>query len=294
MPVDFTAGSSGDNSDPTTTESGMFAPTPTWERTKKRRFGGRAAPERRSFFSDTPEEAAITGAGAGAATGAMAADAQATDMRSADMGPTTMTTGETAFAGTPSYAQRTTVRKRGSVAPVAIGAGLIVLAGVAAAGWYASQPHDQGVAQLTPGAPGAPVDTGGPVVAQNDTASASATAPAGPMPAAPPARTVSRTTTTHMAAAAPAPIRHRTVTRSVEDQGVNASATVAAPAPRPAPAPIPQAAPVNPAPAPTQAAPVNPTAPADQPAPTQAAPTQPSTPPQTTSPTPAPDQPPPQ
>src|SRR6185503_7431905 len=94
--------------DPTSTESAMFAPIPSWERNKKRR--GKAAGERRSFFSEEPADAAMTGATAGAATGAMASD--------------------TAFAETPTYAERRTTRttrRGGSAAPIAIAAGLIVL-----------------------------------------------------------------------------------------------------------------------------------------------------------------------
>src|SRR5437870_4107440 len=37
MPVDFTAGPEGGSGDPTTSESAMFAPVPSWERNKKRR-----------------------------------------------------------------------------------------------------------------------------------------------------------------------------------------------------------------------------------------------------------------
>src|SRR5436305_1945829 len=109
MPVDFTANPHGENtgdlgSDPNAAEAPMFAPIPTWERNRKRRgsSGGRSgasrAAEPRSFAE--PSDAALTGATAGAATGA--------------------TTSDTAFAGAPTYAdRRTTVRKRGgSAAPM--------------------------------------------------------------------------------------------------------------------------------------------------------------------------------
>src|SRR5947208_9272930 len=54
------------------------------------------------------------------------------------------------FATAPTYATRT-VKKKSSVAPLAIAAGIVAIGGLAAAGWYAIQPHETGMAKLTPG-----------------------------------------------------------------------------------------------------------------------------------------------
>jgi hypothetical protein len=289
MTIDFSA--TPDNS-PTNTESegSMFAPTPAWERSKKRRmFGSRArsadtarvAEEPRSFAAE-PE------------TDTLAGDQRAYAFD--PIGPTDesafASTEEPAFASTPSYAN-VTARRKTSVAPVAIAAGIVLIGGLAATGWYMTQNHTAGVAQLTPGSTDTTTTTTLAAAAQAPTAdaatpqaalpaaSASASAPA----AAPPvAHTTTTRTTTH--SSAPATVTHRATavarakapaSRSAADAGTNASATLpagpqpyqgssaAAPTP-PAATPAPplvlnippattQAAPVQTAPAPTVTAP---------------------------------------
>ena len=292
MTIDF---SSTPDDSPTNTESegSMFAPTPAWERSKKRRmFGGRArspdatrvAEEPRSFAAEAePEPETLAG-----------------DQRAYafdPIGPTDQSafaaTGEPAFAATPSYAG-VTARRKTSVAPVAIAAGIVLIGGLAATGWYMTQSHTAGVAQLTPGSAATTTTTTAVTGDQVQTAenaapqaalpaaSASATAPA----AAAPAPVTHTTTTTTAHSSAPATVTHRTTavahakapaSRSAADAGANASATLpatpqpyqrssaAAPTP-PAATPAPplvlnippattQAAPVETAPAPTVTAP---------------------------------------
>ena len=275
MTIDFSA--TPDNS-PTTNESDspMFAPVPAWERGKKRRgFGGgrtsRVAEEPRSFASEpeTTTAAAEQGAYAFDPIGPTGS-AQPTESQ-----PTDSQAGESMFAGTPSYAG-VTARRKGSGAPVAIAAGIILLGGLGAAGWYYTQPHDSGIAQLTPGSPTTTTTT----AAATDTSSdqlTQATAPPSTPPAAmpgastaasatPPATTHSTTTTTTTARSSAPAATHRTVTararpasRSAADVSADASATAPAP-----PAPTPQAAPLMNVPPPAQAAPA--------PAPVQTAP----------------------
>ena len=290
MTIDF---SSTPDDSPTNTESegSMFAPVPAWERSKKRRmFGGRArspdatrvAEEPRSFAAE-PEAETLAG-----------------DQRAYafdPIGPTDesafATPGEPAFATTPSYAG-VTERRKTSVAPVAIAAGIVLIGGLAATGWYMTQNHTAGMAELTPGSTATTTTTavtGDQVqTAENATpqaalpaASASVSAPA----AAAPVTHTTTTTSTH--SSAPATVTHRTTavahakapaSRSAADAGANASASAALPAtPQPyqgssAAAPTPpaatpapplvltippatttQAAPVETAPAPTVTAP---------------------------------------
>ncbi|MGZ6016434.1 MAG: hypothetical protein ACXWKM_11880, partial [Phenylobacterium sp.] len=142
-------------------DSPMFAPVPAWERSKKRgMFGGgrkpaaRVAPEVRTF---DPEPAVTPAAAPFGAEPAVD--------RLSDVDPVTST-----FAAAPTYATRTTGKS--SAAPVAIIAGLVLIGGVAAAGWYYTQPHGQaGVAELTPG--GSTTTT----TAQTTTAPSDAAAP---------------------------------------------------------------------------------------------------------------------
>src|SRR5438309_6461995 len=111
MTIDF---STTPDNGPTTSESdsAMFAATPAWERSKKRRrFGGGksgVAEEPRGF---APEPETTTRA---AEQGAYAFD----PIGPADSAQPT----ESAFAGTPSYAS-VTARRKGSAAPVMIAAG---------------------------------------------------------------------------------------------------------------------------------------------------------------------------
>ena len=291
MPTDFTS-NPADEPIRSESETPMFAPIPAWERGKKRRgFGGgrssRVAAEPRSFAADAVEGDVVTGA-------AVREDLRPYETRSEAMAdslaPTPAT--DTAFAATPAYATRTAVRKN-SAAPVAIAAGIILLGGLAAAGWYYSQPHGQGVAELTPGSTattttttaGAPTPGEPQQLAQADAAPPAAAAP-------PPPAAHAKTTTTTTVHSAPAPAARTTTVRthratSASDVSADASTTAPARA-APAPAPTPAAPPAAAAPAPplvlsippatTQAAPVQ-TAPAT----TQAAP-QTATPPATQTP----------
>jgi hypothetical protein len=249
MSVDF---NSMPRDEPGLGESGtpMFAAVPAWERSRKRGgFGGKAR-------SADPQVAV-----------------EPAPVRNAAY----VETDDEAFATAPTYATRTV--KKSSVAPLAIAAGIVAIGGLAAAGWYATQPHETGMAQLTPGTqvastPVAPppelIASAAPTPAEPATAATPAT-PA--KAAAPPARV-----TTRVAAAAPARARPAATSRSAEDAGVNTSATVPA-APQPysgtavapsAPADIAPAAPVNPTPeavkpAPAEATPVTPPAAATPP-----------------------------
>jgi Meckel syndrome type 1 protein len=231
----------------------MFAPIPSWERNRKRRgFGGS-----RRTAAVAPEVAAFDDPALGATT----------------LGAETL--------DTPAYASRPVARHSGGRA-MAITAGVLAIGALAAAGWYASQPHESGVAQLTPGTTTTTsVATNGQLAMNSATAPPAATpapVPAEPA-AAPAATTTTRTTTTHVSsAAAPVTARRVTVararpaaTRSAGDTGVNASATLPA-APQPYsgsaasssttvnPAPAPSPAPVQSEPAPTPAAPAAPEA----------------------------------
>ena len=212
----------------------MFAGVPSWERNRKRRsFGGGKT---RTVVAEpvTPRNAA---------------DVPVSD---------------SAFATAPTYSTRTVKKSGGGVAPLAIAAGIVAIGGLAAAGWYASQPHDTGVAQLTPGteaaAPLAPPPS--------EVAANTAALPAEPAMATPPvtpakAATPAPRATTRVAAATPARARPA-VSQSAEDAGVNTSATLPA-APQPysgtaiapsAPADVaPASPPVQAAPQPAEAAP---------------------------------------
>lgn len=237
MSVDF-------NSMPSTepglgeSETPMFAGVPSWERNRKRRsFGGKARP----------------------AVAEPVAPRNAADVAA----------GETAFAAAPAHATRPV--KKSGVAPLAIAAGIIAVGGLAAAGWYASQPHETGMAQLTPG-----TEAAAPPAAPVDLAASAAPLPGEPVTSAAPtpmpakAETPAPRAATRVAAAAPARARPA-ASRSAEDAGVNTSATLPA-APQPysgtavapsAPADVappspPVAAapqPVNPVTPPTEAAP---------------------------------------
>lgn len=265
MTIDFSSTPGGG---PTNSESDspMFAPTPAWERGKKRRsFSGSASrePEPRSFAADTSDRdpaPVMTGATAGG----MASD------------PTT-----DSFAAAPSYATRPGHR-RSATAPLVIAAGIILVGGLAAAGWYYTKPHAQGVAELTPGSAttttatattaGAPLP--GEQVAQNTVppaAAPEAVPPEAAPPVAPSRSMTTTTTTTHKAGPTvthrtkTTVARARTATPSAADVGADAATRAPAQAaPTPTAPPLvlnlpsaSQPAPVQttPAPAPTQTPP---------------------------------------
>ena len=220
----------------------MFAGVPSWERNRKRRSLGGGKSRTVAAEPVAPRNAADIAAG------------------------------DEAFAAAPTYTTRTVKKSGGGVAPLAIAAGIVAIGGLAAAGWYATQPHDTGMAQLTPGTEAvAPPSATLPQVATNTAplpGEPATAAPPAPMPAK--AATPAPRVTTRVAAAAPARARPA-APRSAEDAGVNTSATLpAAPQPYSGTAVAPSApadvAPVSP---PVEAAPqpVNPTPP-----PTEAAP----------------------
>jgi hypothetical protein len=284
MTIDFSS-TPNDSLANTESEGSMFAPVPAWERGKKRRmFGGRArstdstrvAEEPRSFAAETQADT-------------LAGDqpAYAFDPIGATDDDAVATATEPAFAGTPSYAS-VTARRKTSVAPVAITAGVVLIGGLAATGWYMTQNHTTGMAELTPGSTATTMTTAmagnqAPTADAAPQALPAASASASAAPAAPVTHTAT-TTTTH--SSAPATASHRTAvaharapaSRSASDAGSNASATLPAtpqpyqpsssaaaptpPAATPAPPPVlnippttTQAAPVETAPAPTQTAP---------------------------------------
>ena len=235
MSVDF-------NSMPTTepglgeSDTPMFAGIPSWERNRKRRsFGGKS----RTVAPVVAAEPVVT-------------------RNAAYVEPK----GE-AFATAPVYTTRTVKKSGGGVAPLAIAAGIVAIGGLAAAGWYASQPHETGMAQLTPG-----TESVAPI-APTELAANTAPMPGEPVAVAPtpmPAKAAAPAphATTRVASATPARVRPAGP-RSAEDAGVNTSATLPA-APQPysgtavtpsAPADIAPAAPqpVEAALAPVEAAP---------------------------------------
>ena len=251
MSVDF---NSTPLNSPTTNESEtpMFAAVPAWERssTKRRGFGGgkrrSAAPEPTVF-----DAAPVAG-----------------------LGGTTAESEDVAFAAAPTYSTRT-VKKSSGMAPLAIAAGIIAVGGLAAAGWYATQPHETGgMAQLTPGTETTttPVPTPAPEMAA--AAVTPDTMPATTPPQrAPEAAAAPVPAKTRLAAAPPARTRPAQASRSAEDAGVNSSATLpAAPQPYSGPATAPQApADVTPTPA-APAWNIPPAAQSPAPAPVEAAP----------------------
>jgi len=327
MPIDFSA---TPDDDPTRRESDtpMFAPVPAWERGKKRRgFGsGRAsaaqagpvAEEPRSFAAEPQSEREM--------------DTLAGDQRDYAFDPIEPAAtagdsafplppeGESAFSGTPTYVSAS-AGGRSNAAPMVVAAGIILLGGLGAAGWYVSQTHNAGMAQLTPGSTTTTTTatTAAPPVqtAENATpqaalpaASASAAAPpAAPEAAAPPVGAHTTTTTTATTHNSPTgSVTHKTTvararpaSRSAEDVGANASATLPA-SPQPyqpssQAAPTPTAPPVlnvpttvHAAPAPTPEPPASTAAPAPTqsvPAPPTTTTTPPATPPTQTTPPPS-------
>jgi hypothetical protein len=251
-----------DTPNTTPDDSPMFAPIPAWERNKKRRgFGGmsRAArpAETRSFAA------------------APAHETEPQIDRVSEVDPA-----NTAFAAPPVYASRSQA-KSSSATPVAIVAGLILVGGVATAGWYYTQPHGQtGVAELTPGT-------------TTTTTSDSTTTPAAATPSqvaqnTPPPAAARATTTTRTSHSA-APARTRTASArssSASDTAADASTTAPMPLPTPGVAPAPAAATAAPAPAAPLVLNIPPAA--TSPAAQQAAPqpVNPPTAPQTTAPPP--------
>ncbi|CAN7400003.1 hypothetical protein LJR225_002534 [Phenylobacterium sp. LjRoot225] len=222
MPVDF---SSPEGGVPLQNDGVMFAPTPLWDRDVKKRRG------RRDASSRAARDPAITAA----------------------------EPSEAVYAP-QSAAERTATRRRG-VPTGAIAAGLAAVVAAGAIGWYASQPRNAGVAELTPGATAtsqAALNTAPVITAPLNTAAPPSVSPLAA--AAPPAtqtasttRETAKTTTTRastpavtqrsrtttVAARAPTPRVRPAESNSALDAGVNAGATapmISTPAPTPAPA----------------------------------------------------------
>ena len=193
MSVDF---NSAPLNTPTTgeTDAPMFAPIPSWERNRKRKgFGGKSR---------------------AAATVQVGEPATAT--ASAYSAP--LDTTDTSFATAPAFATRS-VKKGRTGLPMAVAAGIIAIGGLAAAGWYASQPHDTGVAQLTPGTASTSIPASEPVMAVD------APAPVLPVQVKTPAAAIPARTNARVAAAAPVRVRPA-ASRNAADASVNTSATL--------------------------------------------------------------------
>lgn len=242
MPADF---SGPEKIAPRQTDEPMFAPTPLWDRDARKRRGGRAVARR------TARDPALDAGEAGAGLAAVAEPV------------------DTVYETQPaSSAEPTGARRRGVSASV-VAAGVVAAALIGAVGWYESQPHDNGVAELTPGA------------ATRTALNSAAPPSASPLAALPaPAAQTPPTSTPPATVAARAPT-HRVrpaESNSAMDAAVNASTTapvIATPAPSLAPTTAPTtstgATPLNPAPTPStpsvaapQPGPVNP-APSSEP-----------------------------
>jgi hypothetical protein len=210
-------------------DSPMFVAVPVWERGARKRRG---LSRSRVETSSAPEPRTFE---------APASRAQPTER------PAQTVYGEAPYATAPAHdlrpQHRTAVaRKRGSAAPLAIAAGVVVIGGLAVAGWYGSQSSDSGVATLTPGltetSPAA-LDTA------NTTTLAANTAPAPAQPAATGEALAPTPVTEAEALTPPAQVARTTAPRprpatapSAADAGMDASASLPA-------APLPYAATVG-------------------------------------------------
>lgn len=202
-------------------EDSMFAATPVWDR-------GRKGKAKSKFNFGAP---AATTVAAETRTFEVAPEPTFATAEYATMGTDTALDDAPAFSPAP-IANRTTVRRAGTVPPaalVAIPLGVVALGAVA---WFATRPADSGVAQITPGA-----------IASNsvvsplppETYEAPVAPPlAGPVPAPPPA--AARAPAERIAPTRAAPARVAAVrparAPSAATSGVDASATLPA-APQP-------------------------------------------------------------
>lgn len=238
----------------------MFAATPSWDRAGKKRRFGRSSPEAAAaapMASSTLDKPFDDPAATVTPTSTLDAPLGGAPMRqSQQLGGVTpvsrpvidpvvetdpihdaqlvretttvrhVDTVEAPMAAPPVAATRTTPARKG-IPVAAIAAGVVALGGLAAAGWYASQPKED-VATLTPGAPGdsAMIAPAPPVAS---TLSANTTAPP----------TVIERTTTTTRTAAPAVRRTATTTTqtaavrtrpAVADTGASVDASAALPA----------------------------------------------------------------
>jgi len=125
------------------TDAPMFAPIPSWERNRNRRgFGG-------ARRTETVAAGAVDAAEHGEIS-------------------------DPAFAAPPTYAT-SAARRNSSAAPIAIAAGVLALGGLVAAGWYAAQPHEVGMAQLTPGVTSTTTTTTAVTASSSDSSAATRT-----------------------------------------------------------------------------------------------------------------------
>jgi hypothetical protein len=223
MSTNFT----GPEPDITTEPSdGLFAATPVWDRAtkKKRGFGAKAAKPATPVIASEPlvETRPTYVERAPTADQIAARELRAERLRSEPMIATTAGVETPLIADTPVYATRATAaRKSSNMAPLAVGAGILVLGGLAAAGWYATR--DDGVTTLTPGAAStAALETAttpitpAPTELAANTQAAPAAATTTTVRSEAPARRVTTTTTRTR----PAPAT------SATDAGVNTSANI--------------------------------------------------------------------
>jgi hypothetical protein len=191
-------------------DGSLFAATPVWERSGKKRRGARTV----STTHATP-----------AALAAEASPAMAAGYDPAlNPGVTTETAARSeALHATPPRT-RTVAAQRANGPAVALAAGVVALGGLAAAGFYASQPRDRGVAELSPGEP-----------SELAALEAATTAPLSAITAPPPRATSA--TQAQADARTPAPVRTAAAPRNrpavtaaaAGDVGLDASASATLP-----------------------------------------------------------------
>ena len=199
--------------DLTTVESSSFAPVPAWERGKKRRGGAGPAV--------TPMAATHS---------PVSSDAVEPSRRPDPLGePSVLTTRPTldrarVEEAPVSYERK--VAKRDNSMPLIIGAGVLTLATLGAAGWYATQPRDGGVAELTPGTT---ATVAAPLTAETTTLAATPTAapPITQVPIAAPQRAVTPTWTAAVSRARP--LAAAAASPTAAQAGIDASGTATLP-----------------------------------------------------------------
>jgi hypothetical protein len=223
------------NPDPAEAESPMFAPTPVWDRARKRRRFGFVRPP---------------------AKGVAAPPLTAERIRETHVAEPDPAAGE--VAGHTRTATRG--RSGGGVSALALAAGVVIVGALSVGGYYASHSGQGGVAELTPGQPGGAMTVAAntvptPALAETTPEAAASVPPANAEPATP---TVTRSTT--VARRSPASAARVSRAPSAGESGVNASdALPATPVPYSATVSTPSmAAPaiaVNPPPSPPAVAP---------------------------------------
>ncbi|MET0273052.1 MAG: hypothetical protein ABW360_08685, partial [Phenylobacterium sp.] len=236
MSTNFT----GSEPDLTTAPSdSLFAATPVWDRAskKKRGFGSKTAKTAAPVtVSETLVETRPTYVEKAPTAEQIAArELRAERLRDEPIAyrepiPATTAGVEAPLVAdtTPIYATRAAAAKRSSsMAPLAVGAGILVLGGLAAAGWYATR--DDGVTTLTPGSTSTaaletattPISPAPIEVAANEQVAPAVTQTTTTVRAEAPARRVTTSTTRTR----PAPAA------SATDAGVNTAAIPSAPMP---------------------------------------------------------------